>query len=231
MTQTNRDVSPSPRDGWVVGAGGENLQVPTDWELLPPGDAGLTRRVKKDGPVWSMKEKRGRKTFSRGIWAPAETIARMRAVLAVERVDPKYQKRLDAGRLRREKEQATYASEFSSSIEQFLGFAPEFAELGHRLAGAIAAHAVPVGSGTVARTKRIPVAERAEAATIAWLRHQTTAYDSTPIPRVRGKRREVRRALARQSKTLLQRYRQGEPIAREECILEQALAGLESSAS
>eukprot|EP01035_Chromulina_nebulosa_P056444 gene56444-77358_t len=59
-----------------------------------------------------------------------------------------------------------------------------------------AAHATPVGSGTVARTKRIPIEQRAEAATIAWMRHQTTGYDSMTIPREKGLRREVRRMLA-----------------------------------
>ena len=38
-----------------------------------------------------------------------------------------------------------------------------------------------MGSGTVARTKRCPLSE-AEAAVIAWMRHQTTAYDSMVIP-------------------------------------------------
>jgi len=43
-------------------------------------------------------------------------------------------------------------------------------------------HATPVGSGTVARTKRIPVEQRAEAAVIARMRHQTTGHDSMPTP-------------------------------------------------
>jgi hypothetical protein len=60
-------------------------------------------------------------------------------------------------------------------------------------------HATPVGSGTVARTKRILVEKRAEAAVIAWIRQQTTGYDGMAIPRVKGKRREVRRMLARRS--------------------------------
>jgi hypothetical protein len=34
---------------------------------------------------------------------------------------------------------------------------------------------------------------------IAWMRHQTTGYDGMVIPRVKGKRREVRRLLARRS--------------------------------
>jgi len=90
-----------------------------------------------------------------------------------------------------------------------------------RLARAVADHATPVGSGTVARTKRIPVEERAEAAVIAWMRHQTTGYEGMVIPRVKGKRREVRRMLARRSQELLERSRRGEPIS-ETCPLKMA---------
>jgi len=87
----------------------------------------------------------------------------------------------------------------------------------------VADHATPVGSGTVARTKRIPVEQRAEAAVIAWMRHQTTGYDGMVIPRIKGKRREVRRLLARRSHELLDGYRRGEP-APEGCPLQKALA-------
>jgi hypothetical protein len=80
------------------------------------------------------------------------------------------------------------------------------------LARAVTEHATPVGSGTVARTKRIPVEQRAEAAVIAWMRHRTTGYDNMVIPRVKGQRREVRRMLARRSQELLDRYRRGGPI-------------------
>ena len=71
------------------------------------------------------------------------------------------------------------------------------------------------------RDRRIPVERRAEAAVIAWLRHQTTAYDAMKIPRVRGKRREVRRQLAQQSRKLLENYRRGKSIER--CLLREAL--------
>ena len=54
------------------------------------------------------------------------------------------------------------------------------------------------------------------------MRHQTTGYDSLVIPRVKGKRREVRRMLATRSKELLARYRRGEPCA-DECPLKMAL--------
>src|SRR5208337_3336921 len=88
---------------------------------------------------------------------------------------------------------------------------------------AVTDHATPVGRGTVARTKRIPVEQRAEAAVIAWMRHQTTGYDGMVIPRVKGKRREVRRMLARRSHELLEGYRRGAPVP-EGCPLTKALA-------
>ncbi|MEO5958612.1 MAG: DUF2293 domain-containing protein, partial [Opitutaceae bacterium] len=70
---------------------------------------------------------------------------------------------------------------------------------------------------------RIPIAERAQAATIAWLRHQTTGYEAMNIPRGRGQRREVRRALAQRSVQLLAKYRSGQPIDRAQCPLHRAL--------
>jgi predicted component of type VI protein secretion system len=72
--------------------------------------------------------------------------------------------------------------------------------------------ATPVGSGTVARTERIPLEDRARSAVIAWMRHQTTGYDHMTIARVKGRRRQVRRELASQSTRLLQLYRDGDDI-------------------
>lgn len=53
----------------------------------------------------------------------------------------------------------------------------------------------------------ITVEERESRAVIAWMRHQATAYDSLKIPRIKGKRREVRKMLANGSNELLQAYR------------------------
>ena len=83
-------------------------------------------------------------------------------------------------------------------------------------------HALPGGSGTVARTQRIPIEQRAEAATIVWMRHQTAAYDKMAIPREKGKRREVRRMLAKKSKQLLDRYRRAGEVRVGECPLGRA---------
>jgi hypothetical protein len=199
------------------------MPVPDGWELLRPGDAALSRRIKKDGPSWTMIEMRGRKRFSRGIWAPADRIAALRAARIVERDDPSYQVKLEAGRARRAKEQVAYAREFEAVVAAYLDFDRRHRALAGLMAKAIADHAVPVGSGTVARTQRIPIEQRAEAATIAWMRHQTTAYDEMAIPREKGKRREVRRMLAKKSKQLLDRYRRTGDVRVGECPLRRAL--------
>ncbi|MEZ4375220.1 MAG: DUF2293 domain-containing protein [Polyangiaceae bacterium] len=201
---------------------GEYRVAPSDWVLVPPGDPALSRRIKAEGDHWLVQEKKGRKLFSRGIWAPAERVERITAALAAERQDPAYQRKLDAARAKRETEQAEYAEDFEREVFDFLEFAPQHAALAKQMASAIARHATPVGSGTVARTKRISIEERARAATIAWMRHQTTAYDDMKIPRVKGMRREVRRQLAQRSKALLERYRRGAPIP-PECPLKRAL--------
>jgi hypothetical protein len=68
MPHETRIVSPGPNERTVLTADGRVLDVPRDWKLVPPGDAGLTRRVKAAGPTWTMRQKRGRKLFSLGVW-------------------------------------------------------------------------------------------------------------------------------------------------------------------
>jgi hypothetical protein len=220
---TASNYLPGPRDRTVRTAAGDVLAVPDGWELLPPGDPGLTRRVKSAGPHWPVQEKKGRKVFSRGVWAPADTIERVRGELELERSTAGFAKKRQAAADRRERAQAEYVAEFTAAVRTFLAFHPAHARLETLLARAVAEHATPVGSGTVARTRRIPVTQRAEAAVIAWMRHRTTAYDSMAIPRLKGKRREVRRMLAGRSCELLTRYRRGEP-ATDCCPLWRALS-------
>jgi hypothetical protein len=216
------NFSPGLQPNTVRDADGEVVAVPDGWTLLPPGDAGLTRRVKAAGDHWVVQEKKGRRTFSKGVWAPTETIDRIRLELEAERSTDAYAKRKTAEVGRRNKAQSEYVDDFHVAVVAFLDFHPNHADLGLRLAKAVTDHATPVGSGTVARTKRIPVEQRAEAAVIAWMRHQTTAYESMTIPRVKGERREVRRMLAQRSKALLRRYRQGER-ASPDCPLQQGI--------
>ncbi|MBI5759540.1 MAG: DUF2293 domain-containing protein [Planctomycetales bacterium] len=223
MPQQTRIVFPGPHDRSVRTVDGQILSVPTDWVLLPPGDAALTRRVKAAGSTWTVQQKKGRKTFSFGVWTPAERIESIRADLEAERATDSYTKRRTADAARRERKQTVYVEDFRGAVLEFLDFAPGYAELTERIADAVTQHATPVGSGTVARTQRISIEQRAELAVIAWLRHQTTAYDDMKIARIKGKRREVRRMLAEQSRKLLEKYRAGLSVESETCPLQRAL--------
>ena len=208
MEQENRIVKPG-LSGTLIGEKGEILTPPDGWAFLPAGDAGITKKVIAKGIFWRVQAQMGRRIISKGIWAPAETIALAKQEVEAVRSTEAYQKKLDSDRQRRGKKQAEYEKEFCFEVRTFLAFDPRHLELEKEMAEAITAHAVPVGSGTVARTAMIPVEERAAKAVIAWMRHQTTAYESMRIPREKGKRREVRRMLASRSVELLKAYREG----------------------
>jgi hypothetical protein len=105
---TNNIFAPGPTSKSVRSADGKVLTAPEGWALLPPGDAALTRRVKAASHHWIVQEKKGRKVFSRGIWAPAATIDRIRAELETERATEGYAKRKEADAKRRGKAQAEY---------------------------------------------------------------------------------------------------------------------------
>lgn len=222
MPDQSRIVSPAFPYEFVRLDDGTKVRPPDGWELLPPGDAGLTRRVKAAGPTWTVQTQKGRKTFSQGVWAPAETIAQERARLEGERETPEYRRKMAAAAERRDRTQARYAHDFERAVVDFLAFAPRHEAVARQLAERVAAHATPVGSGTVARTQRIPIEKRAEAAVIAWMRHQTTAYDELSIARVKGRRRQVRAELAQRSRALLATYRRGAEVP-EACPIQTAL--------
>lgn len=206
-------------------ADGAVLRIPAGWELLPPGDAGLTRKLKALGPTWTVKVRRRRRLESRGVWAPAENVAQARRLVAEQRADPAHAKRRAADARRRARAQEAYVAEFEAEVRTFLAFDGRYHDVEAALARAVARHATPVGSGTVARTRRLTVGRRAEAAVIAWLRHRTTGYEGMKIARVKGRRREMRRMLADDSRQLLGDYRRGDDIDLETCPLQRALRG------
>jgi hypothetical protein len=216
-------LAPTGEPNVFVSPDGRRLTPPPGWRCLPPGDAALTRRVKLAGPSWAVLEKRGRKVFSKGLWAPGENIETARAALEAERSTESYAKKRAGDLARRERTQSEYVVTFEREVLTFLRFSKEWELLGRVMARKVAAHATPVGSGTVARTKRISVGERAEAAVIAWMRHQTTSYDNLAIPRIKGKRREVRRELARISRAVLDLHRRDVPHGIAGCPLCAAL--------
>src|SRR5712672_245808 len=95
--------APGPAPNTVRDADGKILTVPEGWVLLPPGDAALTRRVKAAGDHWVVAEKKGRKVFSRGVWAAAATVERIRAELDAERSSEGFAKKKEADARRRDK--------------------------------------------------------------------------------------------------------------------------------
>ncbi|MBO4631331.1 MAG: DUF2293 domain-containing protein [Lentisphaeria bacterium] len=202
---------------------GKTLLPPPGWIFVPSGDPALTRRLKATGEYWVQVHRRKNRIESQGIWTDGRRVPGIRARLEAEHSSAAYQQKLAAARQARIKKQDEYVVQFRQAVVNFLNFAPRYHDLAWELADAVTDQAIPVGSGTVARTERIPLPVRAEAAVIAWMRHQTTAYDQMSIARIRGERREVRRRLAERSRILLSRYRNGEEVDPETCPLARAL--------
>lgn len=206
-----RTVKPGT-NGKLAGEKGEVLVPPAGWAFLPAGDAGITRKITSKSSYWRVEIKKGRRTISLGIWAPEAAINKAKDEVIAVRSTETYRKKRASDAVRREKKQELYSEEFIHAIRDFLSFHSRYTDLEEKLAGVIADHAVPVGSGTVARTQTIPIEKRAQLAVIAWMRHQTTAYDNLKIARIKGERREVRRTLAKRSLQLLANYRSGMAI-------------------
>ena len=212
MPHQNRIVGPGRTARSVLTDAGEQLVVPEGWELLPPGDGPLTKIVKAKGPTWLVQVKFRKRFISKGIWAKDAHIMAAKEELELKRSAPDYAKKRGQQLARREKKNQEYEQDFYTEVLTFLDFHPRYSTLAAQLAGAVTELATPVGSGTVARTERIPLEDRARSAVIAWMRHQTTGYDNMAIARVTGRRRQVRMELACQSIGLLQLYRDGQDI-------------------
>lgn len=207
MPLQNRTVKPGYKIGTVLTEEGNVLTPPADWAFLGAGDGPLTRNVKKRGACWQVQVQKGRRTISKGIWTKEEFILAAKKEVEAKRSTPEYARRKITDKKRRDRKHHQYVDDFYQQTLRYLHFHANHQEMAKKLAKAVTEHATPVGSGTVARTQRIPIQERVEAAVIAWMRHQTTAYDAMHIARIKGRRREVRRKLAERSKELLDYYR------------------------
>ena len=210
MLHEHWTVKPGRTTGTVIAASGEIMTPPSDWTLLPPGDGPLTRLVKAKGPTWLVQVKIGRRLISQGIWAKSDHISEAREELEAKRTAPDYSRKRELSLARKEKRHSEYVECFYEAVVRCLDFHPRHTELAEQIAKIVTEHATPVGSGTVARTERIPLADRARAAIVAWMRHQTTEYDRMTIARIKGRRRQVRRELAGKSMDLLKPYQKGE---------------------
>ena len=219
-----RIVSPG-KDGNIINEYGMNEKPPSGWVFLPAGDAAITRKVTAQGMYWRVQFKKGRRLISKGIWAPEENILKAQEAVSAMRNAPEYEKKQASARKSKEKKQQTYETAFEKAVSSFLNFHDDYKTLESKMAKVVTKHAIPVGSGTVARTSTIPIEERAAKAVIAWMRHQTTNYDQMKIARIKGERRNVRKKLASNSVKLLVPYRNGTNISAD-CPLYLALTKL-----
>ena len=222
MAYDHKIVRPGRIEGRFLSESGEERIPPPDWGFLPAGDAAITKSVKAKGEVWVVQVPMGRRIISKGMWARQADILSSQKQIQEKRSTPEYARQRIRDLALREAKQLAYVETFLVQVIQFLNFHPRYQQQASVLGEKITAHATPVNSGTVARTQLIPIEKRAQAAVIAWMRHKTTAYDSMPIPRIKGKRREIRRALAVKSVELLEAYRKGREIA-QTCPLKKAL--------
>jgi hypothetical protein len=227
MESEKRIVHPG-NQGNLIGEKGEILLPPASWSFLPAGDAGITRKVTSKAVFWRVEVKKGRRIISLGIWAPETAISHAKEDVEKLRLTDGYKKKRVTDVNRRDKKQREYEAEFCKAVETYLGFDPIHKAIEKKLARAVTVHAIPVGSGTVARTQLISIEERARHAVIAWMRHQTTTYENVKIARIKGERRAVRREFAGQSIALLSNYRQGR-IPSEDCPLKKALSQITSA--
>ncbi len=200
------------KSGHLIDDEGIMHTPPSNWIFLPAGDAGVTRKVTSQKKYWKVIFKKGRRTMSKGIWAPQSIIDWAKKEMSATRNTEAYKKQRAYSIKRREEQQVNYEHEFCKAVEIFLNFDSKYDVIAKTVAILVTKHAIPVGSGTVARTSMIPIEERASKAVIAWMRHQTTQYDHMHIPKIKGERRSVRRNLAEQSIKVLQNYRKGANI-------------------
>lgn len=211
--KNDKNIVIPDRDGNLIASDGSFFTPPKHWSFLPAGDAGVTRKITARGIYKRVQVKKGRRLISKGIWAPTNNIAEAKNEVSATRSTDEYKVKLIKDRERRAKKQVQYEVDFCDEIERFLNFHESYKTYEKQIAKLVTVHAIPVGSGTVARTQMIPIEERAARAVIAWMRHKTTAYDNLKIARIKGERRAVRRNLAQQSNKILQQYRKGGNIA------------------
>ncbi|MGQ9651689.1 MAG: DUF2293 domain-containing protein [Phycisphaerae bacterium] len=158
------------------------LWVPKDWEYLPPGDAFVTRFVKR-GPHWALRGKFNRKKGYRqklGIYAPSATIREAQAVAEQTEAARKAQRAKAA--VVREKAEDRYRREFEQACLEFLNFSKRHAKLATRIAREATDRACQKYSGRVGRTQKLDLAAKAALAVRACIRHKYTGYEDNVPP-------------------------------------------------
>ena len=154
-----------------------DLVQPDGWELLPAGDAFLTRQVKAVGDYWVLFRPKGRGQHRRqlGLLAPIEAIAAAREAAAVTAARRETQR--ESSSRQRERAETAYRAEFEDAVLRWLAFAPQHQVIADEIARGAVDRAAVVGSGRVGRTKQLTLDERAALAARAFIRHRHTGYE------------------------------------------------------
>jgi hypothetical protein len=176
LGQEHLDVYDTRQGPWNPDHGA--VEIPADWDLIPTGDAFMTRTVKAAGVYWYAWKPRTRTRRHRrlaGLWAPRTVIeeaATQASKTAAERAN-----RREASAQHRARAEERYRGELATAIRAFLNFAPEHTALAEAIAVDASERAAVVGSGRVGRTRKLAVEERAALAARAYVRHRHTNYE------------------------------------------------------
>lgn len=188
------------------------VKIPEMWEFLPAGDAGVTRNVTKAGEYIRVKQKRGRRLISKGVWAPKEAIEMAIAKMTTLRSTESYEKSKQYRAHKREKDLISYQEDFKKQIIIQLSFADIYHDIAVVLADKITQFATPIGSGTVARSSTLSLDLKAQKAINGWVRHRLTPYESLKIARVKGARANARKLMYEKGLKVFLPYQKGEEI-------------------
>ena len=77
----------------------------------------------------------------------------------------------------RERKERIKGERLREEVLKYLDFKPEHEEEALAVAKCVVSWTMPVGAGTVGRSQSLSLAEIAERAVCAWLRHNITGYD------------------------------------------------------
>lgn len=152
-----------------------DLDTPAGWESQAPGDAFITREIKRLGPYWVALKARKGYTETLGLLAPAANIQE------ANRLAQETQARREATRARsreqRARQEGAYRQVFTEAVLHYLDFNPRYQALARKIAEKVAKQATEVGSGRVGRTEKLTLERKAELAARAYLRHRYTGYE------------------------------------------------------
>ena len=152
-----------------------DLPLPSGWVFVPPGNAFLTREVKRQGPHWVLLKRRRKYTETLGILCPGTALSE--GERREEETRAARAKARERAEVQRRRVEERYRQSFEAACLRYLDFAPRFLASARTIARETALHATVKQSGRVGRTSRLSLEEKARRAVRAHLRHRYTSYE------------------------------------------------------